>query len=233
MPQYSTKQYPKGLFRILKWAVHAVSCQRAHAGGRGPRWSGAHPTQRVSHGVMARASHGVCPACEVGPKRTASSGWSQASSVRSRTVRTCVPSQAQAVTRRSSRTHRAPAVGANGRDASAMRTRPPRPTPWSAHGRGPRRGYKRDTPVRRMEQRGALLLQLDRISPSMLRGDGERHRVDVVVGDAGHPAPTAEVQHCLPADPGRLGLGDAGQHRCHRMAWQNNTPLIWFRFCLH
>jgi hypothetical protein len=51
----------------------------------------------------------------------------------------------------------------------------------------------------------------------MLRGDGERHRVDVVGGDAGDPAPTVEVQHCLPADPGRLGLHDAGQHRYHRI----------------
>src|SRR5262249_44064167 len=92
-----------GLFRLLKWAARAVSCQRAHAGGRGPPWSGAHPTPRVSHGVMARASHGVCPAHEVGSKRTVSSGWSQACSVRSRTVRACVPSQAQAVARRSSR----------------------------------------------------------------------------------------------------------------------------------
>ena len=70
----------------------------------------------------------------------------------------------------------------------------------------------------RMEQRGALLLQLDRLGLRMLRGDGERHRVDVVGGDAGYPAPTAWGQHCLPADPGRLGLHDAGQHRCHRMA---------------
>jgi hypothetical protein len=69
-----------------------------------------------------------------------------------------------------------------------------------------------------MEQRGALLLQLDRLGLRMLRGDGERHRVDVVGGDAGYPAPTAWGQHCLPADPGRLGLHDAGQHRCHRMA---------------
>jgi hypothetical protein len=85
----------------------------------------------------------------------------------------------------------------------------------------------------RMEQRGALLLLLDRISLRMLRGDGERHRVDVVGGDAGYPAPTAEVQHCLPADPGRLGLHDAGQHRCHRIAWYNSNLLILFRFCLH
>jgi hypothetical protein len=67
----------------------------------------------------------------------------------------------------------------------------------------------------------------------MLRSDGERHRVDVVGGDAGDPAPTAWGQHCLPADPGRLGWHDAGQHRCHRMAWYNNNPLIVFRFCLH
>jgi hypothetical protein len=79
-----------------------------------------------------------------------------------------------------------------------------------------------------MEQRGALQQQLDRIGPSMLRGDGERHRVDVVGydpgrtrvegGDAGYPAATAQVQDRLPADPGRLGLHDAGQHRCHRIA---------------
>jgi len=42
-----------------------------------------------------------------------------------------------------------------------------------------------------MEQRGALLLQLDRISLRMLRSDGERHQVDVVGADAGYPAATA------------------------------------------
>ena len=62
---------------------------------------------------------------------------------------------------------------------------------------------------------------LDRIGPGILRGDGEGHRVDVVGhdpgrtgregGEAGHPTPTAQVQHRLPADPGGLSLHDAGQ----------------------
>ena len=36
----------------------SASCKRAHTGGRGPLGSGAHPTQRVSSGVIARASQG-------------------------------------------------------------------------------------------------------------------------------------------------------------------------------
>ena len=60
----------------------------------------------------------------------------------------------------------------------------------------------------------------------MLRGDGEGHRVDVMGhdpgrtrregGDAGHPAPTAQVQHRLPADPGGLSLHDTGQQLARR-----------------
>src|SRR5262245_8206931 len=63
-----------------------------------------------------------------------------------------------------------------------------------------------------MEQRDVLEEQLDRIGPGILRGDGEGHRVDVVRHDpgrtrgegrnAGYPAPTAQVQHRLPTDPG-------------------------------
>ena len=37
----------------------------------------------------------------------------------------------------------------------------------------------------RVEQRGALQEQLDRIGPGILRGDGESHRVDVVGHDPG------------------------------------------------
>jgi hypothetical protein len=66
-----------------------------------------------------------------GQARAASSERSQTSRVRSRTVRACVPSQAQAVARRSSRRHRTPVVGANGRDASAMRTWTP--CRWAVH----------------------------------------------------------------------------------------------------
>ena len=36
----------------------SASCQRAHTGGRGHPGSGAYPTQRVSSGVMERASQG-------------------------------------------------------------------------------------------------------------------------------------------------------------------------------
>ena len=53
----------------------------------------------------------------------------------------------------------------------------------------------------RVEQRGALEEQLDRIGPGIPHGDGEGHRIDVVGhdpgrtriegGDAGHPASTA------------------------------------------
>jgi len=52
----------------------SVSCQRAHAGGRGPPWSRAHPTQWISHGVMERAAHGVYLARGAGPSRFLSSG---------------------------------------------------------------------------------------------------------------------------------------------------------------
>jgi hypothetical protein len=40
----------------------SASCQRAHTGGRGHPGSGAHPTQRVSSGVMERASQGMSEA---------------------------------------------------------------------------------------------------------------------------------------------------------------------------
>ena len=72
-----------------------------------------------------------CARTQGRPRRTASAGRLQASGVRSRTVRACVPSQAQAVARRSSHRHRTPAVGANGRDASAMRTWTP--CRWAVH----------------------------------------------------------------------------------------------------
>jgi hypothetical protein len=72
-----------------------------------------------------------------------------------------------------------------------------------------------------VEQRGTLQEQVDRIGHGILGGEGEGHRVDVVGHhsgctrvngrDAGHPAPAAQVQDRLPADPGGLGLHDTGQ----------------------
>jgi hypothetical protein len=62
---------------------------------------------------------GCTPRVGHGPRRASASGRLQMSRMRSRTVRACVPSQAQAVARRSSHRHRTPAVGANGRNASA------------------------------------------------------------------------------------------------------------------
>ncbi len=85
----------------------SVPCKIPHPGVRRRRhpWSGEHTTQRGSHGVMGLASHGVVPrrrggntlralARGSGTRRASPPGWSQASRVRSRTVRACVPSQA-------------------------------------------------------------------------------------------------------------------------------------------
>jgi hypothetical protein len=114
-----------GLFRPLKWAARSLSRARERMRvGVGILGQG-HTPHGDSSGVMKRASHGVCQAREAGPRWASASGRSQTSRVRRRTVRACVPSQAQAVARRSSHRHRTPAVGVNGRDASAMRTRTP------------------------------------------------------------------------------------------------------------
>ena len=82
----------------------------------------------------------------------------------------------------------------------------------------------------RVEQRGAVQEHFDRIGLGIQRGEGEGHRVDVMGhdpcrarvegGDAGHPAPTAQVQHRLPADPEGLGLHDARQRR---VSWRRRS----------
>src|SRR5262249_53229922 len=67
---YGPHQSLKGLFRPLKWAARALSHARELIrAGVGILGQGHTPTQRVSSGVMARASHGVCPAREAGPRR--------------------------------------------------------------------------------------------------------------------------------------------------------------------
>jgi hypothetical protein len=105
-----------GLFRPVKWAIHSLPRARELLrAGVGILGQGHTP-----HSGSALACWRVLP--RAGPRRASASGRSQTSRVRSRTVRPCVPSQAQAVARRSSHRHRTPAVGANCRDASAMRT---------------------------------------------------------------------------------------------------------------
>jgi hypothetical protein len=105
-----------GLFRPVKWAIHSLPRARELLrAGVGILGQGHTP-----HSGSALACWRVLP--RAGPRRASASGRSQTSRVRSRTVRPCVPSQAQAVARRSSHRHRTPAIGTNGRDASAMRT---------------------------------------------------------------------------------------------------------------
>jgi len=82
-----------------------------------------------------------------------------------------------------------------------------------------------------VEQRGAVQEESDRISPGILRSDGEGYRVDVVRhdpgrtrikgGDTGHPAPATQVQHRLPANPEGLGLHDARQQLA---CWPDGRP---------
>ena len=143
---------PTGSFVSEMGSALSVSCQRAHAGRRGPPWSAVHPTERISHGVMERTAHGVYPARRAARGEPLPQEWFQASSVRSRTVRACVPSQAQAVARRSSHRHRTPAVGQTaGRvrdeDLDSLLVGRAQPGPQGRRcgaliEEGPRRGYR-------------------------------------------------------------------------------------------
>jgi hypothetical protein len=120
----------------------------------------------------------------------------------------------------------APHTGRGGKRPGRIRDEDPDPLPVGRAQPGPQ-GRRRSALIEevpdedtgdprgagRVEQRGAVQEELDRIGPGILRGDGESHWVDVVGhdsgrtrvegGDAGHPAPTAQVQDCLPADPGQ------------------------------
>jgi len=97
-----------------------------------------------------------------------------------------------------------PQPGPQGRRRGALLAEVPDEDTGDLRGAGP------------VEQQGALQEQVDGIGRGMLCGDGEGHRGDVVGShpgrargegrDAGHPAPTAQVQDRLPTGP-RSGAG--------------------------
>jgi hypothetical protein len=155
----------------------SASCQRAHTGGRGHPGSGAHPTQRVSSGVMARASQGRS---EAGLCLRAVSDVQGEKPHRPYMRALPGPGGGQAFLPQASHTIR------RGTRPGCVRDEDPDALPVGRTQPGPpgrRRGALiEEVPdedpreirgAGRMEQRGALLPQLDRIGPSMLRGDGE------------------------------------------------------------